>query len=76
MKFVLLSAHVILLVTDRIGSLSHVLLFDWFVLIIAAKLSAERSYIAVLLVFYNSKGAVFFFKICSHIFMISEVKLE
>ena len=44
--------------------------------------------IGLLLVFYNSKnllqfkefelywGAVFFFKICSHIFMIFEVKLE
>ena len=43
---------------------------------------AERSYIAVLLVFfYISKnlkciGALSFFKICSHIFMIFEVKLE
>ena len=37
--------------------------------------------ISLLLVFYNSKnlnyiGALSFFKICSHIFMIFEVKLE
>ena len=37
--------------------------------------------IGLLLVFYNSKilnciGALSFFKICSHIFMIFEVKLE
>ena len=49
-------------------------LFLWFTLVfIAAKLQAERSYIAVLLVFLQFKefelfwGAFFFFKICSHI---------
>ena len=39
-------------------------------------LISENSQISTSSRFRNSSGYVFFFKICSHIFMIFEVKLE